>query len=1163
MQIKTEARKRGGAVWVAVCATLVMTTVEGNTTDEVLNLSAMDDALIGYYDFEEGFDNSITPGGLPDGTAVNSPEVGTSRGRVGNAMLTQGADNDHMNLVASFGTGATLGTEFSISAWYRLNNPIISANGSGRYFVYESSNDYDVSYGLRNLSLGVAGVNDGQAYTQTGFMNVSDAGVDGWHHVIQTYTSSNGTTTIGTVVDGWSIDPLALPTADFSGNGFNFGAPRSTTTDRGFDGLIDEAAIWDRVLTGSEMAIVHALGMHGQPLVSTNTPAPAPSIVSFTATPAGVMVGGTSTLSWAVSGADFVTINEGIGDVTATNSQLMTIDSARIYTLVAIKDETAVSSQVHISISGPSDHVGPYVGTLKTTEAYLLYSPGQDEIDLRLTVMTDAGATVTSVDSSTFATNDYVAKFHATGLTEGTAYRYKIEKLEVGGGTILYAGDDDDHYFTTVASNRANRVVKAAFVSGVHDSTDSVWLEMASHDLDLLCLGGDTPYIDTAVLSTIRSKYRHMMQRPGLMDLGRNISVVGTWDDHDFGLNNGNGVTCADRKVNTRRGFVEYRAHDRYGASDEGIYHKVDMGAMEIFLLDPRWWSQTAASPVDASQSTCFGSVQWQWILDSIRNSDAPFKVLLQGQIWQDKKSGETDDMFTYWSERDAMLDMIKQEKIPGVVLIGGDIHLSRYLLHPQRVGYDLHDFITCPGHESTILSLNVYHPSLEWSLVEPHQFLTLKADTTKSVPELTAQYIDQTGAVRHELVIPYDELSFRDGTGLGRDLRALWTFDEDAKNQSILGARLDGTLVNGATRSDTGGARGGAVTFSRAAQQYLTVPRSFLDDNAKDYTVSVWCKADSLPVHGGVDRSFIMETMVNNHVGLPDASTSGFGISIGFQATTETNKVNLQLFTETLDPTGVGSLAAPRSMSQGGFNFDVDRSLFDAWTQIAVTFNSQKLRLYVNGAFAIEHVLPTAGPIAETGGLVIGGHRSGTGRNFDGSIDEVAVWQRVLDDAEVSDLYNAGTPPQIPVGVFQADTDGDSLPDWWEGLHGLVADLASDATSDVDGDGLTAREEFALGTLPEVRNAWNPYRQTFIEVEGQQYQGIIYQRSPAAMDYLKFAVERSTNLLDGSGWVASDVIVDGSTRLPTGLDEVTERSLMVVPSENAEFLRLRLEDRE
>lgn len=1120
--------------------------------------AAISDNLIGYYPFETDTNNAITSGGLPNGTTVNSPAPATAGGLVGNAMSLQGADNDHMNLAASFGTGNTLGENFTISAWYKLNDPISSTNTTNRYFVYEASNNFDVSYGLRDNGDGVAGINDGQVYTDGSNFDIADTGTPGWHHVVQTYTSNSGTTTIRTYIDGTHAENLTLPTTDLSGNGFNFGAARSSQTNRGFDGLIDEVAIWDRALASDELATVFALGLNSKPLITNDPPSTAPVINSFTASPTTVLLGGNTTLDWNVSGASSVTIVDGLNNVASSGNQSVTINEEKTFTLVAINGNTTQTAQVTVNIGGPTDPVGPYVGTVKNTEAYFLFRPGPEEINLRLTVMTEAGTTVTSVDSTSLATNDHVAKFHATGLTPGIKYLYKIEKIETGGGTTLFAGNTTNHYFKTVPTQRTGQVVTAAFISCVNDTTDALWTEMANHNLDLLCLAGDTPYVDTGNLASIRSKHRHFLQRPTLVPLLGKTSVVGTWDDHDFGLNNGNGVNTASRKVNTRRGFVEYRVHDQYGnGSDEGIYHKTDMGAMEVFLLDPRWFSQTAASPVDTSQSTCFGNEQWQWLLNAIRNSEAPFKILVQGQIWQDKKNSETDDMYTYWAERDALLNIIRDEKIPGVVLFGGDIHVARYLMHPQRVGYDLHDFIMSPGHKSVISSLNVYHPSLEWSRESQNQFLTMKADTTKSVPELTVRYLDQNGNINHELVIPYTQLTPREESGLTKNLRALWTFDNDLKNQSVLGSRIDASAQNGASIVASGGARGGALQLSRSNNQYISIPRSFIDDNTSAYTVSSWCKATTLPAHGSTDRHFIMESMVNNHTGLPQASTTGYAISLGISATTDAQKVNLQLFTETLDPKGVGSQQAPTRTAQGGFDWDVDRSVFSNWSHIVVTFDSNQLKLYINGALVKEHTLNPAAPIAETGGLIIGGHRSGTGRNFDGMIDEVAIWNRVLTDAEIASLFNSGTPPAIPTSASLPDTDGDALPDYWENIHGMDSNDNTDNTDDSDNDSLDAIQEFGFGTLPNKPDAPLPYQQTSVTLSDTEYQAITYQRDPAALDFLNVAVQRSTDLGIGDSWSQINTVVVSVTPLSSGLEQVVERSTVAMNTQNREFLRV------
>lgn len=707
--------------------------------------------------------------------------------------------------------------------------------------------------------------------------------------------------------------------------------------------------------------------------------------------------------------------------------------------------------------------VGPMVGQVSPTGARLLYRPGDSVKDLRLTVLTPQGVAVATNTVTSAADSDYVAKFHVTGLTPETRYLYRIDDVTGNPAGTLLAGNDGTCSFKTALPPGRNGVFTAAFLSCSDGTSEPVYERMSILGVDALVLGGDTPYVDSGTLNTVRQIHRIFLTRPSIAALLRNTSTTATWDDHDFGLNNGNGATFGGKAV-TRQVFVEYRAHDQYGTGTEGVYNKVDFGLMEVFLLDPRWFSQTAPSPVDPAQKTCFGAAQWTWILDAIQQSRAPFKVLLMGQVWQDKKNTETDDMYTYWYERDALLDQVKQRRIPGVVLVGGDIHLSRHLIHRQRIGYDLHDFVTSPAHTSTIPTLDVYNPDLEWSAVVGRQFLTLTVDTRVRPAVLTARYIQHDGTVLRTVTVPYNELIPREGAGLGRDLRALWTFDTDGANASVLGARVNAAPVGGAGVGSTPGVRGNAASFTRSAGQYLLVSRSVLPENCATHTVSLWCRPATLPAHGSAERSFLLETTPE---GVISAGNTGYAISLGFAAGATADKVNLQLFTRTLQP-AVSVTTAPTELAQGGFNTQLDRSLFtNAWTHVALTGNSTNLVVYINGQQAASHALPVSGPIAENGGLVIGGHRGGTGRNFDGLIDEVAVWSRVLLPAEIASLHNGGSPPALPTTATDVDTDADTLPDWWEHDHALNPADNTDAIADGDGDGVPAFVEFAIGTSP------------------------------------------------------------------------------------------------
>ena len=638
------------------------------------------------------------------------------------------------------------------------------------------------------------------------------------------------------------------------------------------------------------------------------------------------------------------------------------------------------------------DVVGPVVGTVESTAAHMLYRPGAVETQLQLSIIAE-GRVVQRVPGVSQSENDFVARFVVKGLKAATTYSYRIEDVD---GRVLVA-PDDAHSFTTANPARKDHRVSVGFVSCVDIEPNGIWKEMEKLRVDMVCLMGDTPYIDSSNLRTVRDRHRRFLQMPDLAALGMHTPVIGTWDDHDFGRNNGNGRNMLKGKGDTRRGFVEYRAHSQFGNGAEGVYHKVDLGMMEVFLLDPRYFSQTEPSPVDKTQPTCFGFDQWKWLLKNLRESKAPFKVLATGSIWQDKKNSETDDMFTYWYERDALLDFIKAEKISGVVLLGGDIHVARHLIHPQRVSYDLHDFVISPGHKRVITSLNVYHPSLEWSLVEGWQFLKLTADGTSDDPRLIAEFRQPDDKINRKVEIRLSQMTPQMEDAASAGLRAHWSFDKDLSNASALGDRISAQSNNGA-RIVNGGILGNAVQFDASRQQYLTVPRSFLNDNSDAHTVSLWFKPTSLPAHGSDVRSFLLESTAE---GKPSDS-SAWHLSLGLRASANREEVNLQLFTHTLK-SAARPEAAPTAASRGPFDALVDRArLLNSWNHVAFTFDSKSLTLFLNGKQIATHALPIRGPASEFGGLVIGGHRAGTGRNFDGLIDEVTVWQRILSDREL-----------------------------------------------------------------------------------------------------------------------------------------------------------------
>ena len=102
----------------------------------------------------------------------------------------------------------------------------------------------------------------------------------------------------------------------------------------------------------------------------------------------------------------------------------------------------------------------------------------------------------------------------------------------------------------------------------------------------------------------------------------------------------------------------------------------------------------------------------------------------------------------SYEYEREALFDWLDENEIAGVVLIGGDIHVSRHLHFPtrERLGYDLHEFITSPMHDRVFPHANVLDSKLVASATEPWVFLKLTADSAQGEPTLLAELMNRDG---------------------------------------------------------------------------------------------------------------------------------------------------------------------------------------------------------------------------------------------------------------------------------------------------------------------------------------------------------------------------------------------------------------------------------
>jgi alkaline phosphatase D len=417
----------------------------------------------------------------------------------------------------------------------------------------------------------------------------------------------------------------------------------------------------------------------------------------------------------------------------------------------------AVAEGAAAQEGGESPLLGPIVGPVDATSA-MIWMRGGTAGSYVLEVTPASGGEAVRISASAEEKNDLCLHWKISGLRPATKYTYRVVKQNQP------VAENAEQSFVTAPNTDLPTRVRLAVSSCAREDEGSraVWQRMAAEKSDAVLLIGDVPYIDSTKLDRQTKRHREFAAVPEYQRLLSSRPCWWTWDDHDFAGNDTDGRAVG--KENSRLAYTRYRPQQSYGDGSGGIYTSFRYGPVEVFILDTRWFSQTEPSFADPTKPTLLGKTQWEWLQSGLKASRAPFKLLACGMIWDDKENREKDDWGTYQYERVALEQFIAMEQIYGVILVGGDIHASRVLRYKTKktIGYELLQFIASPIHANVIPSLNVYHPDLVRSAVEPHVFLLMDFDSTVTPARLQASLINRHGARVFTYDLTVDDLTAR-----------------------------------------------------------------------------------------------------------------------------------------------------------------------------------------------------------------------------------------------------------------------------------------------------------------------------------------------------------------------------------------------------------------
>ena len=282
-------------------------------------------------------------------------------------------------------------------------------------------------------------------------------------------------------------------------------------------------------------------------------------------------------------------------------------------------------------------------------------------------------------------------------------------------------------------------------------------------------------------------------------------------------------------------------------------------------------------------------------------------------------------------------------------------------------------------------------------------------------------------------------------------ELTAYWHFDNTLDDQAGTfpgnANTVDDDLTFQGTGSQLGGGLFGSGGYTGNGNGHASTDDSAdVDERNNTISISLWARVE--------DFDKVWQTMVSK----------GEGANYRISRLQQSDFVNSRVGNSDLS-------SAPTGINDG------------QWHHIAATGGPSGTLVYIDGNLVSSNT-SSANFTNSNNPFWVGNNPGATARQWDGDIDDLALWHRELSAAEINEIYQVGSDAQNPqslgdliIATSNDDVDGDGLPDIWELTHGLSFDPITGASGDdgadgdPDGDFLSNLEEFTNGTSPVLND--------------------------------------------------------------------------------------------
>lgn len=307
-------------------------------------------------------------------------------------------------------------------------------------------------------------------------------------------------------------------------------------------------------------------------------------------------------------------------------------------------------------------------------------------------------------------------------------------------------------------------IVASCMDDGFRQEELAAWEKVRARNPDALFLIGDNVYADKylgleAKGADPKTLWNRNIEARNLVSLYRwpkLVPVFAVWDDHDYGINDGDrSFPYKDESREIFEVFFPRPAQTEHWVRGPGVSSRLTAFGQDFVFLDNR--SFRAPNRVDSADQTHFGPEQEDWALSALAKSERPAWLISGDQFFGGYHSFESFEG-NHGASFAAFKKRLQKLRVP-FIFLSGDRHLIELMkIGKKDVGMNTYELTTSGIHARTFpqnMDLNP-NPRRIGGAAGPHNFAEFEPRVIKGAlhVKLTGWGLDEGILFERDLVI-------------------------------------------------------------------------------------------------------------------------------------------------------------------------------------------------------------------------------------------------------------------------------------------------------------------------------------------------------------------------------------------------------------------------